>query len=128
MRVEREVETGFTLVEVIIALAVISIALLSAMGLIMSSATLKQTTREFSLAQELAAGEIERLKAYPAAGRFDELASLDGTSSPLSQLQAGTLRRQVDASNPHLFRVTVTVTWVSSAMARTHSEEVIVSR
>lgn len=128
MEIERKTDSGFTIVEVIIALAVISIALLSAMGLIMSSATLKQTTREFSLAQEIAAGEIERLKAYPAAGRFDELAALDGTSVPLSQLQAGVLRRQVETSNPHLFRVTVTITWVSSAVARTHAESVIVSR
>lgn len=128
MSVKRNSGSGFTIVEVILALAVISIALLAAMGLIMSSATLKQTTREFSLAQELAAGEIERIKAYPAAGRFDEILALHGTSVPVPQLQAGILRRQVDGSNPHLLRVTVTITWVSSAVARTHSEAVIISR
>lgn len=124
----RKRSPGFSLIEVIIALAVVTIALMSVMGLLMSSTSLKEATRELSLAQEAAAGEIERLKAYPGAGRFDDLATLNATSSAVSGLNAGTLTRQVDTTNPNLYRVTLVVTWVSNAIARSHTETVILSR
>lgn len=118
---------GFTLAEIVIALAVISVALLSAMGLLLSSNTLKQNTREFSLAQDLVAGEIERLKAYPAAGNWDGLVGSAG-SQAAADLPSGTLTRAVDSTNPNLIKLTVTVTWVSNNQAKSHSEYVIVSR
>jgi Tfp pilus assembly protein PilV len=116
------------MLEVVIAMAVVGLALLSVLGLLMSSSALKQSTRELTLAQEIAAGEIERLKGYPEADRFDELPALDGTNIPLTELNNGTMLRAVDNNNPNLLRITITITWTSNGLARAHSETLIVTR
>jgi prepilin-type N-terminal cleavage/methylation domain-containing protein len=103
-------QRGITLVELIIALAIIGIALLGAIQVLVGTSELKHTTREMTIAREAAAAEIERLKAQ-SVSNFDGLAGLNGTSASVSRLPNGILAREVITTNPNLYNVRVTVTW-----------------
>jgi prepilin-type N-terminal cleavage/methylation domain-containing protein len=54
---------GFSLVEVVVAMAVIAVALLAALQIMVPGTTLKENARENVLARELASTDIESLKA-----------------------------------------------------------------
>jgi prepilin-type N-terminal cleavage/methylation domain-containing protein len=110
-------DSGLTLVELIIALAVIGIALLQAIEVIVSTNQLKATTREFTVAREIAASEIESLKARAQSNGLDDVNTYI-TANPntaTTRLTGGNINRTCDPTNPRLYNVTITVTWQGSA-------------
>lgn len=113
----RRKNAGLTLVELIIALAVIGIALLQAIEVIVSTNQLKATTREFTVAREIAASEIEALKARAQSNGLEDVNTFV-TANPntaTTRLTGGNINRACDPTNPRLYNVTITVTWQGSA-------------
>ncbi len=108
---------GLTLIEVVIALAVIGIALLQAIEVIVSTNHLKATTREFTLAREVAASEIEALKSRAQTNGLSDVSAYiaSNPTSPTTRLTGGSIQRQVDTTNSKLYNVTITVTWQGGA-------------
>lgn len=117
LRRARPAASGLTLIELIIALAVIAIALLQIVNVIMSSSQLKATSREFTLARQVAASEIEALKARAQANGLSDVQTyiLANPQSPTSRVSGGQIFRTCDARNPNLYDVSITVTWVGGA-------------
>jgi prepilin-type N-terminal cleavage/methylation domain-containing protein len=110
---KRRSNRGVTLVELVIALAVIAIALISAVQVIVSSNTLKATTREMTIAREIAAGELEALKARAQVNGLSDVATYIAANpaSTTNKLTQGTITRSVNTSNSRLYDVTITVVW-----------------
>jgi hypothetical protein len=97
----------------IIALAVIGIALLQAIEVIVSTNQLKATTREFTVARELAASEIEALKARAQLNGLPDVQTWIGLNptSTTTRLTGGQITRTLTTTNPKLYDVTIQVTW-----------------
>jgi prepilin-type N-terminal cleavage/methylation domain-containing protein len=113
----KRANSGVTLLELVIALAVIGIALLQAVEVIISTNHLKATMREFTVARELAASEIEALKARAQSNGLDDVNAycLANANTPTTRLTGGNVNRVCDPTNPRLYNVTITVTWQAGA-------------
>jgi prepilin-type N-terminal cleavage/methylation domain-containing protein len=126
-------ESGVTLIELIIALAIIALALFHAVEIVVSTNRLRQQSREFGVAREIAAGEIEALKARasarglsaaPDSPSFPETLSGYITAHPVSptaRLTQGKIARACVDRNPQLFDVSITVTWGTGPGGIPHS-------
>ena len=99
--------TGFTLVEVLVALASVSVLVAGAAGLLSTASVATRSARHSTTATLLAAQKIEQLDAMPAlppSGTTQDYFGADGT--PASASSATFIRRW-----------TVTHAWASSANA-----------
>ncbi len=114
---------GFSLLEVMIALAVIAIALFAALSMIVQTASSKENMREQEIAKEAASAKIEEIKART----FGEIyATYNGAAFTVVGLNAptGTGRGlgsvAIDATNPNLFEITITIRWKGTQGARSY--------
>jgi Tfp pilus assembly protein PilV len=109
-------ERGLTLLELMIALGVIGVSLFAIMSMVLSTSTIKDGMRELSTAKESAGAKLEEIKSQP----FDTIpAYVAGTAlypvPGLSHPAFGSQGRGqvfIDASNPNLYDITVTISWV----------------
>ena len=66
-------EAGISLVELVIALAVMAIALMALMVSVTSSSRLSDSNRERTIAYELAKAKIEEIRNFTRCGSFDKI-------------------------------------------------------
>jgi prepilin-type N-terminal cleavage/methylation domain-containing protein len=66
-------EAGFSLVELVIALAVMAIAIMALMVSVTSSSKLSDTNHERTIAYELAKSKIEEIRNFTRCGSFDKI-------------------------------------------------------
>ena len=110
---------GFSLIEVVVALAVISIALLSMLTMMLNTTNLKEVGRQRTLAKQAAMAKLEELKAQD----FDSIVPDYGTGGPQNTFEVEGLTGidalnpvaqgviSIDNSNPDLLDLTIVVTW-----------------
>jgi Tfp pilus assembly protein PilV len=103
-------ESGVSLVEVILALALVGLVLLQAVGALIHTTQSKDTVREYTIARHVAEAEIEKAKSS-ALSDFEGLAALNDTTAPTNRLTNGLVRYTVATANPKLYDVAVEVTW-----------------
>ena len=115
----RSRERGMSLIEVMIALAVISIAVFAFMNSLFYAIRMKESHRELVLAQEAATLKLEEIRAQPfddiftvygAAGYSFDVEGLAHPDNSPSLLGYGTVT--VDDSQLDLLDVEVKIEWV----------------
>jgi len=107
---------GFTLVEVLVALALVSVLVTGALGLLANAATLIRSARVSTAATLLAMQKVEQLRAAPAtlsAGTAQDYFAADSSSAPA-------------ASAFFTRRWTITTGWAASAASSVVVEVVAV--
>lgn len=111
---KRKAQRGLTLVELVIALAVIALTLLQAIQVMVHTSVMKQATREFTVAREAAMSKLEEIKTYPQNNNWAGVATFNvapKNSFTVAGLNSGLGSIVIDTSNQNLYQVTVTVTW-----------------
>ena len=114
---------GFTLLEVMIALAVIAVALFAALSMILQTASAKESMREQEIAKEAASAKLEEIKARTFAQIYS---TYNGAAFTVAGLNAptGTGRGlgsvAIDSTNPNLYEITVTIRWKGTQGARSY--------
>ena len=104
----RNGQKGVTLLEVIIALAVIAIALLSIVSVIVHTTNLKDSTRELTISKEAAQARFEEMRDAD----FSNLAAAyNGQVNAVPGLANGSETITVDAANPDLLDVKIVIQW-----------------
>ena len=107
---------GFSLLEVVVALAVISIALLAMLTMMLNTSNLKEVGRQRSLAMQAAMAKLEELKAQD----FDTIVPNYGPGGAQNSFDVDGLRDgnndaqgviTIDDTNPDLLDLTIIVTW-----------------
>ena len=115
----RRFRRGFSLIEVMVALAVIAIALFSMLTMMLNTMNLKEVQRQRALAKQAALAKLEEIKAQDfdtinpqyGAGGFMNTFTVDGL---LDSAQGDSQARgaiAIDNTNPDLLDLTVTITW-----------------
>lgn len=120
--------SGFTLVEIVSAMALLSIGLLAVLSANQASRSTQQRAVYLSLARCVAQSKIEQLKAAP----FDSVSSMAGTSSD-SSLPRGnqivvTVSKYPDGAEDNLYQATVSVTWQGDHKMRTVRYDTLITR
>jgi prepilin-type N-terminal cleavage/methylation domain-containing protein len=127
---ERKVDprAGFTLVEILSAVALLSIGLLAVLTASRAARDTQQKAAYVSTARTIAQSKMERLRATP----FDSLMSMAGTTTDASLPKGNTITVAVtqypDASEANLCRATVTVSWPRSVGVRTICYDTLIVR
>ncbi len=114
-------DRGLTLVELMMALAVIAIALFAILSMIIQMMSMREAAREQELAKEWVQRKIEEVKsrpfddlnntAYkPAGGGSSYRANFASPDVP-SQLAAGAGVLTVDYTNANLYEIVASVNW-----------------
>jgi prepilin-type N-terminal cleavage/methylation domain-containing protein len=114
-------DSGFSLLEAMIAMAVIAIAIFAVMSMTMTTMAAKESARELQTAKEAAGAKIEELKAkgfasisttYPTSPNPYTVAFLVNDLINRNTMQPGAvLRLRIDASNPDVYDLLATVEW-----------------
>jgi Tfp pilus assembly protein PilV len=125
----RRKQSGISLLELVIALAVIAIAMFGILSMILHNMATKETMRELQIAKEAVTTKMEEIKSHPmmlpgtdVAGGISvwefyantkgnnvfDVQSLQDPTTP-SKLAQGTI--VIDKTNPYLYEVMVTVKW-----------------
>jgi Tfp pilus assembly protein PilV len=102
---------GFGTIEILIALSLFAVVLLSLGGLFMLAIASGAAAESASVATNLARARLEQLRALPASAlpRENDATSMQQVPSGLGRPY--TIRTFVDGSDPAFFDVTVTVSW-----------------
>ena len=119
---------GFTLVEILCAVVLLSIGLLAVMTATQSSRDTQQRALYLSIGRNIAQSKIGTLRA----SSFDSLAGQAGTTSD-SSLPAGNqvvvaVDPYPDGSEANLKRITVTVTWPEGKGTRRIRYDTLITR
>ena len=108
-------ETGFTLLEVLFAVTIVSIGLLAVASMQLSAIQGNRAGGNLSVATHLAEQELERLKSSAFNGPNLALGNHEDTNNPINAngVSGGTFTREWLVENHTAFskRVTVTVSW-----------------
>lgn len=103
-------KTGFTLIEVVIAMLVVFIAVIGLLAAYASSFELVETARNTTYALNEAQEMIEEIRGHNFFDIFDDY---DDTNFTVDGISAGNSNGlvEVDDTDPDLLAVTVTVCW-----------------
>jgi prepilin-type N-terminal cleavage/methylation domain-containing protein len=128
IRGERQSARGFTLVEIIAACLLLSIGLLAVLAAVQAARETQQRALYLSIGRNIAQSKIEKARSMS----IDNISSLAGTTQD-SSLPAGnsvtiSVSRYPDASQIHLYRVTVTVSWPEQKGTRRLTYETLIAR
>jgi len=132
----RKSQKGFSLVELMMAMAIIAIALFGILSMITQTMSMREAARESELAKEWVQKRIEEVKSQPISGmsgwQWPSLAPCMTTQSsgtkftatyvavpgstyaepaPPLQLSGAVGTMMVDTSNPNLYEIVGTITW-----------------
>lgn len=121
-------DKGFTLVEVLAAALLLSIALLAVMTASQAARETQRRAVYLSIGRNIAQSKIETLRA----ASFDSLTSM-GSSSQSPALPPGnsiavTVSRYPTSTDKHLCRAQVTVSWPEARGTRTIRYEALIAR
>lgn len=121
-------ESGFTLVEILSATALLSIGLLAVLTAGRAARDTQNRALYLSIARSIAQSKIDQLRSCT----FDSLPSAAGTSTdaglPKGNQITVAVARYPDAGETNLYQVTVTVTWKQDLGSRTISYETLIAR
>jgi len=128
---------GLTLVELMIALAIIAIALFGILSMIVQMMAIREATRESELAKEWVQKKIEEVKsrpfsdlrtvAYTPAGGSVYTAAFANPDVP-TQLPNGAGVLMVDYTNANLYEIVASVNWKGRLGPGTYSMRNLYSR
>ena len=129
---KRRKERGITIIELVIAMAVIAIALVQVMVVILHTSNLKQSTRELITAREAAASQFSIMKAsdfdsvvFDFNNQIVDVAGLDNSNNPSGQ---GQLLILIDDSNQELLDILIEVEYDSIGSTRTYRARMMLTR
>ena len=106
---------GFTLIEVIIAMVLLTVGLMTLLSVTMGGMLQRQVTREYDLAREAAFAKIEEIRAqdFPDVVTYNNSPrnsfSVVGLIAPTGWANPGLVA--VNTSVSDLYEITVTVRW-----------------
>jgi prepilin-type N-terminal cleavage/methylation domain-containing protein len=105
-------QKGVSLVELMIALAVIAIALLGIVGVLLHTISVKESNREQQLAKTAATRQLETIRTA-AKTNFDQISiTFNNLTFPVSELaNNGTGTVTVDSTNPDLLELRILIQW-----------------
>ena len=145
--VARRRRSGFSLLELIIAMAVIAIAMFGVLSMILHTMQTKETMRELQIAKEAAATKIEEIKSHPMQlppallpvgttpdgnSVYNTYFRTDPVGNPYTFTVDGlsTARGavRIDASNPYLYEIMVTVRWVGRKGAAEYTRRSMIAQ
>ncbi|MBI5778969.1 MAG: prepilin-type N-terminal cleavage/methylation domain-containing protein [Planctomycetes bacterium] len=113
MKLPESAEKGFTLIEVISAMTILSIGILGTTALIPSALYLTQVTQEYDTAKSAAANKMEDIGACDfnqVVTRYhNTYFTVAGLNAPVAQPNPGYI--SVNNTNPNLLDITVIITW-----------------
>lgn len=123
-------DEGLTLIELMVMIAVITIALASLMHVIVSSDIARQVSEETAQAQNEA---LRRLEEIIARGQqdFDGLPNYINTNPTfvVNELRNATGTLTIDITNPNLYNVTATITYTGTGeVQKTYSTKAMITR
>lgn len=117
----RDRDSGFSLMEAMIAMAVIAIAMFAIMSMTMTTMASKEAARELQTAKEAAASKIEEFKAkgftaisaaYPTSPNpYTVVYTVNDLIHRASLKPGAALTVIIDASNPDVYDLLATVEW-----------------
>jgi len=123
---------GFTLIEVLVAFVILSIALLSLAGLMATTTGNNAAGGHLTEAATLAQDKLERLRLLPlstiSASFAPNVAQVDTPppgSTGITYTRSWTYTPNVAAPNTTLDTITITVSWVDSAKLQPHSITIV---
>ena len=120
----RNRQKGVTLLEVILALAVVAIALLQIVGVIVHTSNLKDSTRELTISKEAAQARFEEMRDADFA---TVAAAYNGRVTAVPGLANGNETITVDATNPDLLDVRIVVTWNAVGGVTTYTTRTLIA-
>ncbi|MBI4833195.1 MAG: prepilin-type N-terminal cleavage/methylation domain-containing protein [Planctomycetes bacterium] len=107
---------GFTLVELVLAIVILTIGIMALMTNIMPAMKLEETSRSFDIAKSAATDKLEEIAGYD----FDSICTVySGTNFAASELGDNAGYISIDNSNTELLDITVTISWWSGAFPNT---------
>ena len=117
----RRTSAGFTLVELMMALAIIAIALFGILSMIIQTMAMRETARENQLAKEWVQQRIEEVKTrpysdlktvafIPAGGTTVHVANFSSPNTPPQLAEAAGVLR-VDYTDANLCEIVATIHW-----------------
>lgn len=119
---------GFTLVEILSAVALLSIGLLAVLSAGRAARETQQRAVHLSIARGIAQSKVDQLRAKS----FDSLPSMAGASTDASLPKGNQIvvavSRYPDAGETNLYQATVTVTWPCSVGTRTVRYDTLIAR
>ncbi len=117
-------QKGVTLLEVVIALAVIAISLLSVVSVIVHTTNLKDSTRELTISKEAAQARFEEMRDADFA---TVAAAYNGRVTAVPGLAGGNETITVDASNPDLLDVKIVIQWNTVGGVTTYTTRTLIT-
>ncbi len=117
-------QKGVTLLEVVIALAVIAISLLSIVSVITHTSNLKDSTRELTISKEAAQARFEEMRDADFA---TVAATYNGRVTAVPGLANGNETITVDATNPDLLDVKIEIQWDSVGGTTTYTTRTLIT-
>lgn len=105
-------QRGVSLVELMIALAVIAIALLGMVGVVLHTISIKEANREQQLAKTAATRQLETVKLAGKTNYDTVVLTYNGQVVPVNDLaNNGTCTTTIDSTNPDLLDVRILIQW-----------------
>jgi Tfp pilus assembly protein PilV len=107
---------GFTLMELTLAIVILTIGIMSLMATILPAMKLEETSRSFDIAKSAAANKLEEIAGYD----FNSICTVfSGTNFAAGELGDTAGYISIDNSNTELLDITVTISWSSTAFQNT---------
>lgn len=106
-------QRGTTLISVVVAIAILTVALSMAVSTFYSASRLTRRSMEFTAASNYAEGVLEKTELMP----YSQLHTMEITGS-LPKLKGAQCMQQVTETNDGLKQVTVTCSWLSGSQKR----------
>ena len=117
MQKEQKSIAAYSLVEVIVAMGVVTLFSVSVFGTIVTSAAIHESSRELEIANQILQHEVENVRGLRWEN-IEDLALQTGSLSAESAFQENfggdySLERNVDNTISNLRKITFTVSWTS---------------
>jgi len=124
-------DRGFSLLEVMIALVVLTFSMISVMTMVIQASATQQVARETETAKEAAMAQLAKIRM----STFDNVSTFQGATFVVDGLNDARQSDQkcrgnvsIDMSNPDVFDVLVTVNWKGRKGASTYSMRTLCAR
>jgi prepilin-type N-terminal cleavage/methylation domain-containing protein len=116
---------GFTLIEILVALVILSIALLALAGLMVTTTKNNAAGGHLTEAATFAQDTLERLRVSPLSSIPTGVMIQNSCVGSTGVLYTGSWRASVPNSSSTLDRISITVNWVDPAKLQPHSINMI---